>query len=118
MSFSEILKDVVTKVEGSVGAFIIASDGIPVEAYIKKDSIDQSALSAEFSAILKTMNFALENLQLGNMDEFSVTTERYKIALRKISPEYYLVLVTEPGGNLGKARFFLKITAPKIEKEI
>lgn len=118
MSFSEILKEVVTRVEGSVGAFIIASDGIPVDAYIQKNNFDQSALSAEFSAVLKTMNFALENLQLGNMDEFSVTTERYKIVLRKISPEYYLVLVTEPDGNLGKARFFLKITAPKIEKEI
>ncbi|MFN3740805.1 MAG: roadblock/LC7 domain-containing protein [Thermodesulfovibrionales bacterium] len=118
MSFSEILKDVVTKVEGSVGAFIIASDGIPIDAYIQKDNIDQSALSAEFSAILKTMNFALENLQLGNMDEFSVATERYKIILRKITPEYYLILVTEPDGNIGKARFFLKITAPKIQKEI
>lgn len=119
MSFSEILKEVVTKVEGSVGAFIIASDGIPVDAYTQKNNnIDQSALSAEFSAILKTMNFTLENLQLGKMDEFSITTERYKIVLRKITSEYFIVLVTKPDGNLGKARFLLKITAPKIEQEI
>ncbi len=118
MSFSEILKDVVTKVEGSTGLFIIASDGIPVEGYVKENSVDESALSAEFSAVLKTLHFALENLQFGNIKELNISTERFNIIVRKVTPEYYLVLLMEPEGNIGKGRFFLRITAPKIEKEI
>jgi predicted regulator of Ras-like GTPase activity (Roadblock/LC7/MglB family) len=118
MSFSEILKDVVTKVDGSTGLFIIASDGIPVEGYVKEDTVDESALSAEFSAILKTLHFAFDNLQFGSIDEFSISTERYNIVVRKITSEYYLVLMMEPSSNIGKGRFYLRITAPRIEKEI
>lgn len=118
MSFSEILKDVVTKVDGSTGIFIIASDGIPVEGYIKENTVDESALSAELSAVLKTLHFAVENLQFGNVKEFVISTEKYHIVVRKITSEYYLVLLMNIQGNIGKGRFLLKITAPKIEKEI
>lgn len=118
MSFSEILKDLTLRIDRSVGAFIIASDGIPVEGYLREDNIDQSALSAEFSVVLKTVQFALENLQMGKMDDISISTEKNRIIVKKITPDYYIVFILHPDGNAGKARFFLKLTTSRIEKEL
>ncbi len=37
---------------------------------------------------------------------------------RLISPEYFMVVALEPGGNLGKARYLLRVTAPKLRSEL
>ncbi len=118
MSFSEILKSASSRVEGSVGALIFASDGIFVDAYLTENSIDTQALSAELSLIIKNITAAFRNLELGDIDEFFMTSNTYKLLLKKISPDYYMVMLLKPEGNIGKGRFIMKITAPVIEKEI
>jgi hypothetical protein len=37
---------------------------------------------------------------------------------RIVSPEYFMVVALTPEGNIGKARFLLRVTAPKLRAEL
>ncbi len=117
MSFTEVLKETVDKVDGAVSAMIIASDGIPVEEYAAERLIDLAGLGAEASAMIRDIGLAAENLHLGEAREFSIISDTCGIIMRKINNEYYLALVIKPEGNYGKGRFVLKTAVPKIEGE-
>lgn len=117
MSFLEVLKETVEKVDGAVSAMIIDTDGISVQEYVREKLIDLTGLSAEASAMIKDINLAAENLGLGNAKEFSIISDRCGIIMRKINTDYYLALVIKPEGNYGKGRFVLKTAVPKIEGE-
>ena len=117
MSFLEVLKDTVDKVDGAVSAMIIASDGISVQEYTQEKLVDLTGLSAEASAMIRDIGLAADNLGLGEAREFSIISDRCGIIMRKINSDYYLALVIKPDGNYGKGRFILKTAVPKLEGE-
>ena len=117
MSFTEVLKEAVEKVDGAVSAMIIGADGISVQEYVNEKLLDLTGLSAEASAMIKDINLAADNLGLGEAKEFSVISDRCGIIVRKINKEYYLALIIKPEGNYGKGRYVLKTIVPRIEGE-
>jgi predicted regulator of Ras-like GTPase activity (Roadblock/LC7/MglB family) len=117
MSFTEVLRDTVARVDGAVSAMIIASDGIPVEEYVSEKLIDMTGLGAEASAMIRDIGLAAENLGLGEAREFSIISDTCGIIMRRINSEYYFALVIRPEGNYGKGRFVLKTAIPKIQGE-
>jgi predicted regulator of Ras-like GTPase activity (Roadblock/LC7/MglB family) len=117
MSFSDVLRETVEKVDGAVSAMILASDGIAVEEYVSEQLIDLTGLGAEASAMIRDIGYAAENLGLGEAREFSIISDTCGIIMRKINSEYYLALVIKPEGNYGKGRFVLKTAIPKLENE-
>jgi predicted regulator of Ras-like GTPase activity (Roadblock/LC7/MglB family) len=117
VSFSEILKEAVDKVDGAVSAMILGSDGIPVEEYAIEKLLSLEDLGAEASTMIKDINLAAKDLGLGTAREFSILSDKCGIIMRQINAAYYLALVIMPDGNYGKARFVLKTTVPKIEGE-
>ena len=117
MSFSEVLKETVAKVDGAVSALIIGTDGIPVQEYLKEKLVDLAGLSAEASAMMKDIRLAADNLGLGEAKEFSIISDRCGIIMRKINPDYYLALIIKPDGNYGKGRFVLKTAVPELADE-
>jgi predicted regulator of Ras-like GTPase activity (Roadblock/LC7/MglB family) len=117
MSFSEVLKETVEKVDGAVSAIIIGTDGIPVQEYLEEKLVDLAGLSAESSAMIKDISLAADNLGLGEAREFSIISDKCGIIMRKINPDYYLALIIKPDGNYGKGRFVLKTAVPKLVDE-
>jgi len=117
MSFLEVLKDIVDKVDGAVSSMIICRDGMSVQEYALEKLVDLTGLSAEASAMIKDISLAADNLGLGEAREFSIISDRCGIIMRKINTDYYLALVIKPEGNYGKGRFILKTAIPKLEGE-
>jgi len=117
MSFLEVLKETVDKVDGAVSAMIIGRDGMSVQEYAREKLVDLTGLSAEASAMIKDISLAADNLGLGEAREFSIISDRCGIIMRKINTDYYLALVIKPDGNYGKGRFILKTAIPKLEGE-
>jgi hypothetical protein len=37
---------------------------------------------------------------------------------RLVSPDYFMVVALTPGGNQGKARYLLRVTAPRVLAEL
>jgi predicted regulator of Ras-like GTPase activity (Roadblock/LC7/MglB family) len=113
--FKEILQDLVERTEGGVAGLLMASDGIAVDQYSSADGVfDIESIGMEYSVVLKGVQRAAEMLDAGETKELSVQTERLTTVVRMLSDEYFVALAVEPGGNVGKARYLLRTSAPAL----
>jgi predicted regulator of Ras-like GTPase activity (Roadblock/LC7/MglB family) len=117
MSFQETLRETVERVDGAIGGIIIASDGIPVDQFMKEPGVDHNDLAAEASSLFKNLQQTTEDLSLGALKEVTFQTEKYAFVFRAITEDYFLALVLKSNSNFGKARFVLRTLVPKIENE-
>jgi len=117
MSFSDILKNVVDGTEGALGALLVGLDGIPVEEYSVESEIDLQSMTVEYSSLMKEIEKGSQAAHLGSTKEVTVMADHAMIMLRRITEEYFMVLVIKPTGNFGKGRFMLRMSAPKLLKE-
>ena len=113
--FKEILQDLVDRADGGVAGLLMASDGIAIDQYSKGDGpFDIESVGMEYSVVLKGMQRASEMLDAGSTKEVSVETERLTTVVRMLSDEYFVALALEPNGNVGKARYLLRVSAPQL----
>jgi predicted regulator of Ras-like GTPase activity (Roadblock/LC7/MglB family) len=120
MSFRPHLQDVCDKVEGAVACSLMAVDGIEVETHVAQAdaAIDLKSLLVEVSGLCRTATDAAQATQAGGLDELTVATQKLTALVRVISPEYLLIVALRPGALQGKARYLLRVTAPKVKAEM
>jgi predicted regulator of Ras-like GTPase activity (Roadblock/LC7/MglB family) len=113
--FKEILQDLVDRTDGGVAGLLMASDGIAIDQYSRGEGpFDIESVGMEYSVVLKGIQRAAEMLDAGATKEVSVKTERLTTVVRMLSDEYFVALAVEPGGNVGKARYLLRASAPRL----
>jgi predicted regulator of Ras-like GTPase activity (Roadblock/LC7/MglB family) len=117
MSFAAILKEVVQGTEGALGALVVGIDGIPVEEYSITRDIDLQSMTVEYATLLKEIERGSQASQLGSTKEVTVIADKAMIMLRRLTKEYFMVLIITPDGNFGKGRFLLRMSVPKLLKE-
>jgi predicted regulator of Ras-like GTPase activity (Roadblock/LC7/MglB family) len=125
MGFSEQLKEMVASVDGAVACSVMGFDGIAVETHNAEIAMAQTAdleLSnawVEYSNLLQQLKkAAAENLKTGPISELSVNTEKVLTVMRMVNQDYFVVMGLLPTGNYGKARYVLRLGAPKLAKEL
>ena len=119
MSFRETLKGLVDNVDGGGGAVMMGYDGIPIDEFIGDDvSLDVQLLSVEYATLLKEIKRTIDLLKIGEMEEICITTERSRVIVRPVSPDFFVVLVLDKEGNFGKGRYLLKRDAPKLAEAL
>lgn len=104
--FRDVLTGVRDRVEGAVAASLIGLDGIAVET-VGDRSIPLDVLGAEFGSFIKSIQHTNTELETGEVLQFSLVTEKFITFLSEVTPEYYILLVLQPDGNYGRARFEL-----------
>lgn len=121
--FSEHLKTVVESVDGAIACSVMGFDGIAVET-IPKDmpesgvELDLQTAWVEFANLMSQAKNTAETLKTGKVAELSINSEKVITLLRMVNQDYFLVLGLLPTGNYGKARYVLRVAAPKIAKEL
>ncbi len=119
MGFREHLQDVCRGVEGAVACPLMGVDGIEVDTHlVGEGDVDVKSLLVEYTSVLRSAREAAEAHQAGGVSEFSVATDRLTAVGRMVSPDYFMVVALKPEGNQGKARFLLRVTAPKVRSEL
>ncbi len=119
MGFREHLQDVCKNVEGAIACSLMGVDGIEVDTHLAPgQDIDVKSLLVEYTSVLRSAREAAEAHEAGGVSEWTVTTDRLTTVARLVSPEYFMVVALRPEGNHGKARFLLRITAPKVKAEL
>ncbi len=119
MIFEEAVLNVVEQVHGAMAAVIMGKDGIALSQHMAEGvSIDLETLGVEYSNLLAEIGRASQTIGSGEVHEVCLLTDQYMILLRSINPEYFMALILNPLGNLGKGRFLLRINAPKIAAEL
>ncbi len=104
--FREVLNGIQQRVEGSVAVSLIGLDGIAIDT-ISDGVVPLDSLGAEFGSFIKSIRLSNTELDTGEVEQFSLVTERYTTFLSAVTSDYYLLMVISPGGNYGRARFEL-----------
>lgn len=116
--FDETLKSIVANTDGAVGALIMGLDGISVaRADASDSSIDIDVIAAEYTTLLRKSMRNTEDAALGSLRELVVAAEKFAFLIKPITTEYFLVLVLEAHGGLGRARFELRKAQLALEEE-
>lgn len=121
MGFREHLQGICKSCEGALACSLMGVDGIEVDTHVDAESaagVDLKALLVEYSGLFRSAREAAETHAAGGIVELFVETEKIITVARLISPEYYMVVALSPGGNLGKARYLLRVTAPRLRSEL
>jgi predicted regulator of Ras-like GTPase activity (Roadblock/LC7/MglB family) len=119
MSFREHLQQVVENVDGAVACVLMGTDGIEVDSHVGEVlGFDVPTLLIEYSSLFRAARDAAAAHQAGGVTELSVQSEQLLVVARLVSPEYFMVVALRPDGNFGKARYLMRVTAPKLLAEL
>ncbi|HEU4887492.1 MAG TPA: hypothetical protein VFV49_06380 [Thermoanaerobaculia bacterium] len=115
--FRDVLSGLLQRIDGSIAASLIGLDGIAVEA-VNASSVPLDVLGAEFGGFVKSIRHADTELDTGEVLQFALVTERYITFLSEVTNEYYILLVLQPDGNYGRARFELSKAKHLLRDEL
>jgi predicted regulator of Ras-like GTPase activity (Roadblock/LC7/MglB family) len=101
-----VLEGIRDRVDGTLGISLIGLDGISVER-INPGGVPLDVMGAEFGGFIKSICLTNTELNMGEVLQFSLVTEKYIALISAVTSEYYVLLVTKPDGNYGRARFEL-----------
>lgn len=117
--FAELLKKIVDRSDGGVGALVMGLDGIAVDSFMADGhKMDITTLGMEFSFILSQAKKASEILKLGGVEEFAVRAESLLLVVRMLSPDYFLAVVLKADGNFGKCRYLMRLAQPGLTAQL
>ena len=117
MNFRDELQRICARVEGAIGAVILAEDGIIVERHTVDNELDLELASAEFAGAAREMRRGTMAVDAGELDEILVTSRDRLTLLRLIGPGYYLLLFMAPGALVGRGRYELRRAAHALAHE-
>ena len=101
--FKDVLAGLRERIEGAMAVSLIGLDGIAIES-LRGGEVPLEVLGAEFGGFIKSIRAANTELNTGDVQQFSLVTEKYIVFLSEVTPEYYILLVLSPEGNYGRAR--------------
>lgn len=113
--FKEMLREVVEGTDGGIAGLLMGSDGIAVEMWSREgEELDIQTVGMELSVILKDILRASVQLDAGVAHEVAIQAEKITTLVRMVNDEYFVAVALRPDGNYGKARFMLRLAAPRL----
>jgi len=116
--FLEQLSRISNRIDGAVALSLVAKDGIPVESFSSDPDLDLDVLAAELVAQARSISENHRQLDVGEVQQLSVMTDRLTLMVSSVAADYYLLLVLGPEGNYGKARFELRRARLLLEADL
>ena len=120
MGFREDLLAICGRVDGALAATLMGFDGIAVEtAEVQApEGLELQTLIIEYSGILSQVRQAAESSQMGKASEVSIRTEKLVAVARPLTSDYFVLLALSPDGNVGRARYELRVASPKLAAQL
>ena len=116
--FLEHLSRISNRIDGAVALSLVAKDGIPVESFSSDPDLDLDVLAAELVAQARSISENHRELDVGEVQQLSVMTDRLTLMVSSVAADYYLLLVLGPEGNYGRARFELRRARLLLEADL
>jgi predicted regulator of Ras-like GTPase activity (Roadblock/LC7/MglB family) len=122
--FRENIKKMVEALDGGVGGVLMGFDGIAVDSYSREAGRngghvpDIQTIGMEFAHLISQMRRGAQSLELGFLREMTIRTERLTVIMHVLNNDYFVACAFLSPGNVGKARYLLRMTAPRLEAEL
>jgi predicted regulator of Ras-like GTPase activity (Roadblock/LC7/MglB family) len=117
--FNDILRNIVEKVGGGIGAVLMGYDGIAIDQYFRpQKEMDFQLVAVEYANILKDIRKTAEILDSGALEEVSIRTELFLVIVRIINEDFFVALTLQQDGNFGKGRYLLLREVPALREAL
>ena len=116
--FKSTLDGIRSRVAGLKAASIIGSDGIALQTVGEYSQSSLDGLAAEATAFAKSVRVSNTELGSGDLEQFSIVTDKAVTILSSLTPDYFLLLVLARDGNFGRARFETRKARAVLESEL
>lgn len=101
--FTGILRRMVDKVPGAIGAIFADWDGEAVDSFAPGVKEDMLVLGAHYGIILNHVQSALHLFHFGEAEEIIVLHRKLDLIVRSVDKDYYVVLAVRAGSHLATA---------------
>lgn len=117
MTFRDLIEGMHRKDSSIRAGALAGADGLVVEEWQSSShGHDLAALCAEMAQFFKESGRIAGENGLGGANELLVAGEQGMVLVRKVTEDYLLVLVAEPGAVTGKCRFYLRLGARRAKE--
>jgi predicted regulator of Ras-like GTPase activity (Roadblock/LC7/MglB family) len=117
--FTELLSDLVDRVDGAVGAAFIDNYGEAVQCIAAEGEDDYVKLMGAYQGIaLQTSQHIAHQLDAGEVDFFFTAYETASFLVKALAHDYFLLLVLAPEANVGKGIYDIQRSAEAFNREI
>jgi len=110
----DLLRGLVGGIEGVLGAAVVGMDGATIELLKVDQSFSLEEIAGEGAMASKVLDYMVQKVDGGAVDHIMLVAERYIILLAMAGMQYYVGIVMNPRGNVGKARLQLRRIMPEI----
>lgn len=110
----ELLRGLVGGIEGVVGAAVVGMDGAMIEVLKVDQGFTLEEVAHEGAVASKVLDYLCQKLDGGPIDHIMMVAERYILLLAMAGQDYYVGIIINPRGNVGKARLQLRRYMPEI----
>jgi predicted regulator of Ras-like GTPase activity (Roadblock/LC7/MglB family) len=117
VGFTEVLGDLMTNVPGIVGTAVLAEDGLLLEARGIEGAPDIEVIGAELAVSYRNLFKGMEDIPAGEFEEFHARYGSLTYVVRRLTQEYFALVVISPEGLLGQARWQLRKAAERLAVE-
>jgi len=114
MIFEYVLKEIVERSEGVLGAVIMGMDGIAIGEHLVDPACSIQTVGIEYASAIKSIQNASRSLSAGQVQEVFISTQSNIFILRLITDQYFIAVALGPEGNHGKARYLMRLAVPRL----
>ncbi|MDB4966865.1 MAG: Roadblock/LC7 family protein [Myxococcales bacterium] len=117
-TFGEILKSMVERVPGAVGAVFSDWEGEPVDQFAHIEPLDIQLVGAHWGVVWSQATTRLSRHGLGAVEELLIEGERAIVIVRLVTEGYFVVLATKRDVHLATALRELQRGAETLRAEM
>lgn len=119
--FEDVLRNVVTNVDGALCCSIMGFDGIVVETERAPRATiptDLETAWVEYANAMQQLRASVSPLGTGELSECALHTAGTTTIIRLLNDDYFVALGLLPTGNYGKGRYLLRLAASSLAREL
>lgn len=120
MNFRDQLQHLVESVPGATASTLMEFDGIAIDTFhVGSKPPEFNTLITEYAAMIHRLKHT-EDLaaQVGAPQEVIIRTDQLIAAVQVLTDDYFLAVLLNNDGYLGKARYKMRILRPYLLKEL
>jgi predicted regulator of Ras-like GTPase activity (Roadblock/LC7/MglB family) len=103
-AFGDILKSIVERVPGALGAIFADWDGEMVDQFAHMPAIDIQLVGAHWGVVLNQASRSTKTCGFGDVKELLIEGEHGMVLIRSVTDRYYVVLTAKSDVHLATAR--------------
>ena len=112
------VENLVESCDGAIAGLVMGPDDVAVESITDDNALDMEAIGVEFSFVLGQVRRAADILEIGALEEVTITSENLTFLIRILNEDYFLGLALKAGGNPGKGRYLMRMLLPELRAQL